>query len=308
MIISLINHTNLPDVDVQQAIRAVNTQIEQDFYPYWSIGATLRLEGRIGENPDVDNLAASLRGDAIIYLEDTLDSEDPLGFHNLHFSGIPFGFVFTAISHQLGEPWQVTLSHEALELIADAEVNRLIMGPHPNPSQNGRMVFHWYEMCDAVQTERYEIHGVPVSNFVLPLYFTVDSEQGSRNDFLSTTRNDGSRLPSFGINPGGYVGFYDPRLDNHDTYFADAQARLRAEIKSRVGFARRGSRYKSQVSKPLPTGRVPSSAVKCSPLIETETSPAKAAQKTARPAGRRRAAKSVAKRETANPAAKRSRR
>jgi hypothetical protein len=110
MIISLINHTNLPDVAVQQAIRAVNVQIEQDFYPYWSIGATLRLEGRIGEDPDLENLAASLRGDAILYLEDTIDKEDPLGFHNLHFSGIPFGFVFTEISGQMGEPWQVTLS------------------------------------------------------------------------------------------------------------------------------------------------------------------------------------------------------
>src|SRR6476469_11074785 len=157
MIVSLINHTNLPDVAVQQAIRAVNVQIEQDFYPYWSIGATLRLEGRIA-------LAASLRGDAIPHLEDTIDKEDPLGFHNLHFSGIPFGFVFTEISGQMGEPWQVTLSHEALELIADAEVNRLLMGPHPDPAQKGRMVFHWYEMCDAVQAERYELNGVPVSN------------------------------------------------------------------------------------------------------------------------------------------------
>ena len=138
-----------------------------------------------------------------------------------------------------------------------------------------------------------------LSNFVLPLYFTYDSEQGSRNDFLSTTRSDGSRLPSFGINPGGYVGFYDPRLDDHDTYFADAQARLRAEIKSRVGFARRGIRYKSQVNKPLATGRVPSSGMKCSLLIETETSRANAVQKKARPAARR---------ETAKPAAKRSRR
>lgn len=41
MIISVINHTDMPDVEVQQAIRAINAQIEQDFYPYWSIGATL---------------------------------------------------------------------------------------------------------------------------------------------------------------------------------------------------------------------------------------------------------------------------
>ena len=30
-------------------------------------------------------------------------------------------------------------------------------------------MFHWYEVCDAVQSEYYKIDGVPVSNFVLPL-------------------------------------------------------------------------------------------------------------------------------------------
>lgn len=268
MIISVINHTNLPDSEIQKAIRAVNVQIEQDFFPYWSIGATLRLEGRIGDAPDLDNPAASLRGDAILYLEDTTCQDDPLGYHNLHFSGIPYGFVFTEISSQLGEPWQVTLSHEALELIADAEVNRLIMGPHPSPSENGRLVFHWYEMCDAVQAETYEIQGVAVSNFVLPLYFTVGAERGSRNDFLSIIRTDGSRLSSFGVNPGGYVGFYDPKIEKHQTHFADRKAERRAEIKSQLGFARRGIRYKSQVTEPLPTGGVPEERTAFSPLIE----------------------------------------
>jgi hypothetical protein len=169
------------------------------------------------------------------------------------------------------------------------------MGPHPNPEQKGRMVFHWYEMCDAVQAERYDVQGVPVSNFVLPLYFTVDSEKGSRNDFFATTRSDGSRLPSFGLNPGGYIGFQE--LDDHDTYFADAVARRRVEIKSQLGFARRGIRYKSQVTKPLPTGRVPSSRVKFVPLIKSETSRTKAARRKSKPA---------AKRETAKPAAKQS--
>lgn len=257
MIISVINHTDLADAEVQRAIRAINVQIEQDFYPYWSIGATLRLEGRIGENPNLRNPAANLRGDAILYLEDQFGRGDPLGFHDLHFSGIPFGFVFTELSRQLGEPWQVTLSHEALELIGDAEVNRLVMGPHPDPAQNGRLVFHWYEMCDAVQAEQYEIDGVPVSNFVLPLYFTVDSEPGSRNDFLGTRRRNGAQLASFGINPGGYVGFYDPQLGGHDTSFADERARERAVLKSQIGFARRGIRYKSQQDKALPTGRAP---------------------------------------------------
>jgi hypothetical protein len=34
---------------------------------------------------------------------------------------------------------------------------------------------------------------------------------GGRNDFLGT-RYGGRSLTSFGINPGGYVGFFDPLL------------------------------------------------------------------------------------------------
>jgi len=135
-------------------------------------------------------------------------------------------------------------------------------------------VFHWYEMCDAVQAESYEIDGIPVSNFVLPLYFTADSEKGGRNDFLGK-----NRLSSFGINPGGYIGFYDPKLESHDTAFADEQAEDRAEVKSRAGFARRGIRYKSQSSEPLPTGSVPAKSVPCEPLIKREP-PEKRARST----------------------------
>ncbi len=290
MIISLVNHTKLADADVQKAIRAINVQIEQDFHPYWSIGAILRLEGRIGERLDPRNLAANMRGDAILYLEDSIEHGSDLGFHNLHFSGIPYGFVYTEISEQLKEPWQVTLSHEALELIADAEVNRLIMGPHPDRKEGGRMVFHWYEMCDAVQAESYEIHGVPVSNFVLPLYFTVGIEAGSRNDFLSKMQSNGRRLSPFGINPGGYIGYYDPDTKKHETCFADEDARQRAEVKSQAGFARRGIRYKSQLCEPLETGRVPKDLSKFEPLTEPRSSqteaepePHRSAKKRGRP-------------------------
>jgi hypothetical protein len=152
-------------------------------------------------------------------------------------------------------------------------------------------------MCDAVQAESYDILGVPVSNFVLPLYFTVDSEAGSRNDFLSTRRLDGERLPSFGVNPGGYVGFYDPESDKHDTYFADDVARRRAEIKSTLGFARRGIRYNSQVNKPLATGRVPSHRAAVSLVTESSTRPQRPAKKSKsrKPARSRAPAKSKSK-------------
>jgi len=47
MIISIINHTSakIKDEELQSIIRAINRQINEDYY--WSLGATLRLEGRM---------------------------------------------------------------------------------------------------------------------------------------------------------------------------------------------------------------------------------------------------------------------
>lgn len=241
MVISLINHTNgqITDEEIQRVVRAVNRQIEGDFAPYWSLAATLRLEGRSGQQPTKQSLA-DMRGDAVLYLWNEVDVDDAVGYHEINHRGIPYGFVFTEIAKQLEEPWSVTLSHEALELVADPEVNLLVMGPHPK--QLKRDVFHWYEMCDAVQAETYELDGVEVSNFVLPLYFTGGDEKGGRNDFLGRS-HDGRTLRSFGVNPSGYVGFFDPKLGKMDTFEADDRATRRQRIKSQVGLARRGIRY-----------------------------------------------------------------
>jgi hypothetical protein len=107
-------------------------------------------------------------------------------------------------------------------------------------------VFHWYEVCDAVQRENYQIDGVTVSNFVLPLYFTNSEEVGSRNDFLGK-RTDGKRLRSFGVNPGGYVGFFNPTAGRHEAYFSvgDALALRRYRMKQKLGLARRAVRYQA---------------------------------------------------------------
>ena len=241
MIISVINHASasIADAEVQHVLRALNRQIDGDFAPYWALAAQLRLEGRSGKQPSKQSLA-DMRGDAVLYLWDKANVDDALGYHDLNHRGIPFGFVFTELSKQMGEHWSVTLSHEALELIADPEVNLLVMGPRPDDP--GRDVFHWYEMCDAVQAETYALDGVAVSNFVLPLYFTGGEEAGGRNDFLGT-RHAGRTLRSFGINPGGYVGFFDPEEQDMVTVDADAKAARRREIKSQGRGARRGIRY-----------------------------------------------------------------
>lgn len=226
MIISIVTRSkSLSHPDVLSAIRAINRQIKEDFEPYWSFGATLRLERPTRGKLNKVTLA-DMRGDAVIYPLDKADAEDALGYHEANFRGIPYGFVFTALCKELKESWTVTLSHEALELLGDSQNNLLVQGPHPKDPK--KEVFHWFEMCDAVQSLSYEIDGVEVSDFVLPLYFTAGEQDGGRNDFLGT-----KGLKSFGVTPGGYIGFYDPKQGDHITYAApdDAKAKRRMALK-----------------------------------------------------------------------------
>ena len=243
MVISIINYSNeqIPDEQLQAAIRAINRQIEGDFAPYWGLGAQLRLEGRSCPKPQKQN-PMDMRGDAVIYLWDGKAAKDALGYHDQNNRGVPYGFVYPELSKESGEHWTATLSHEALELIADPEANLLVQGPHPvHPAE---IAFYWYEMCDAVQDESYQIDGVTVSNFVLPLYFTSSSERGGRNDYLSRAHK-GKTLTSFGVNPGGYCGYFDPASGKHETFSqrGDKVAQRRLAIKGRAEATRRAARY-----------------------------------------------------------------
>lgn len=243
MLISVVNHTkDLKDEDIHFAVRAINRQIAEDFSPYWHMSATLRLEGRAGKAPDPKTLA-ELRGDAVLYVWDGEDGDDALGYHEQTRLGIPYGFVFTKLAKELDESWTATLSHEALELLADPDANLLVQGPHPN--DKSKVVFHWFEMCDAVQDEGYEVDGIQLSNFVLPLYFTSTQETGSRNDYLGRLHG-GKALRSFGINPGGYIGFFDPAKQDHETVSLDGDKKAALRLAKKAAFkrGRRGMRYR----------------------------------------------------------------
>lgn len=249
MIISVINQSDgrIADADLLRAIRAINRQLAGDFAPYWGFDAQLRLEGKTGRGKGRAPIdPADMRGDAILYLRNVIRARDVEGYHDRHFSGIPFGTVFLELSQKLEEDWTVTLSHEALELTGDPENNLLVQGPHPK--QPKRQVFHWFEMCDAVQDESYLIDNIAVSNFVLPLYFTSSNERGGRNDFLGTRPPGGKTLRSFSVNPGGYIGFFDPRAREHVTFSLDddpkGKARLAVKRQLQIGRGQRRGRIR----------------------------------------------------------------
>ena len=229
MHISVVNRSHsIADLDLQRVVRAINRQIAQDFEPYWGFGGRLRVEGPSSHRLDPASLL-EMRGDAVLYIVDSTTSDDALGYHDANLSGIPYGFVFLDLCAQLGDSWTATLSHEALELIGDPMANLLVQGPHPGDATGKKKVFHYFEMCDAVQAEVYEIDGVTVSNFVLPAYFGTTGSDATRRDFA------GSGLRSFSINPGGYIGFYDPQTNKDDTFMPDRRAQERYRIKAQAG-------------------------------------------------------------------------
>lgn len=223
MIISVFNLSNgaITDMLLHKTIRAINVQIERDFEPYWSFGATLRLEGHTGSRKKPTAAPFSpmdMRGDAILYVWDKYNKNYD-GLHDKSFGSVPYGVVYLDLSAGLQEDWSVSLSHEALELVGDPLANLVVQGPHP--TNRNRDVFHWFEMCDAVQAQSYRIDDVLVSDFILPMYFTPTAEPNARNNFVGDFKPadaPASKLKSFGVVRGGYIGFFDPHLGDIDEY------------------------------------------------------------------------------------------
>ena len=113
-----------------------------------------------------------------------------------------------------------------------------MQGPHP---ETGKTVFHWYELCDAVQAESYQIDEIAVSNFVLPLYFSSTEERAGRNDFLGRRGKNGKVLESFSVNEGGYRLFNLTQAGTHlrekGEWRRSSARRLKRDSTRRVGRA-----------------------------------------------------------------------
>ena len=199
--IAIINFSDVPDPGVQDAIRAINRQVIEDFIPVWGSGYVSRLFAPAYDPADPDTLSEDpVSADGVIYLVDQAHLPGALGYHDMNASEVPVGFVFT----DLGE-WTVTLSHEVLEMIVDPTVNIFVPGPDPRHLDDpNRWLWHTYEVCDAVEATSYQIDGIELSNFVTPAYFRAGDAAGTRNDFL------GVGVTSFGLLPNSHLGTVDP--------------------------------------------------------------------------------------------------
>jgi hypothetical protein len=225
--IAVINFAStLTDQAAQEAIRAVNRQVMEDFAPIWGYGRLLKLHA-VDFNPaDPDSLSPQkVPADSAMYLVDEASLPGALGFHDLNTHDVPVGFVFVLDPND----WTVTLSHEALELILDPTVNIFVPGPDPRNPTN--IVLHTYEACDAVERISYSIDGIAVSDFLTPSYFTIGDAHGTRNDFL------GIGVPSFGVTPNSHIAFFDLMTGSFETVFGQrAPAMAMTGLRQRTAY------------------------------------------------------------------------
>ncbi len=223
--IAVINvSTVVADLDLKRMVDAVQVQIGRDWTPVWGIPAQLNLLSH-GQQPPANYWWLGIF--------DNADQAGALGYHDLTTTGLPIGKVFAKTTLDAGDLVSVTLSHEALEMLGDPDVNLIV--------QKGSRGYA-YEVCDAVEDDSlgYDIDGVRVSDFVYPQYFETFWKRGATKfDHLGHLK---AHLPA--LTHGGYMAYLDfmtgqwnqitARLDDHNgAHRNDNPALARALFKER---------------------------------------------------------------------------
>lgn len=183
----LVNASHiLTDQAVQDMVEPLQTQFDRDFIPAWgsrAISCEIGFAG-ISDIPDIPSDVWC------IFLNKHSLEADALGWHEQ--GQRVYARVFVGDCIRLGLDYQVTVSHEALEMSLDPDIKRAWKMP------DGRLAS--VEACDAVESDdqSYRIGKMRVSNFVLPRYFSTHST--GPYDFRKVL--DG---PCPALSPGGYM-------------------------------------------------------------------------------------------------------
>ncbi len=183
--------TVVKDNDAEKVVGILQTQVTRDFAPVWGINADLRFV-QSGKKPNA--------GEWWLVILDDADQAGALGYHDVTSEGLPLGKVFARTSMNYKEQWNVTASHELLEMLGDPEINLAVL---EESSTGGRL--YAYEVCDACESDKfgYKINGVAVSDFVFPSWFESFRKAGTQFDFTKSIKKP------FQLLSGGYIGVYD---------------------------------------------------------------------------------------------------
>ena len=150
-----------------------------------------------------------------IVIYDKAQSKDDEGYLGYHFSpeGYPVASIFALDDMSEDGTISDTLSHEILEMLVDPACNLYAHRP-ARGTRPGRGYF--YEVCDPVQTKKYEIDGIRVCDFVYPEWYEYVWKAGSRKfDHLDKVKSP------FEVLPGGYADIFEKGRRGFATIWGD---------------------------------------------------------------------------------------
>jgi hypothetical protein len=219
IVVQVKNHSTIvSDADVAKVVAAGQKQIDRDFGPVYGIKAAVHFAAK--------DAALSAYDWQLIVVDDA-DQAGALGYHDVAANGSPIGYCFAKTTRDDGGNWQVTFSHELLELLADPEINLCAL------DESGQKLYA-YEACDACEDDSlaYVIDGVHVSDFVLPAFWLSSTPVHAPLSFT------GAMKKPLQILPGGYLAFLD--LRNAAAGWQQHTARLDGAASKNSRFPRRG--------------------------------------------------------------------
>lgn len=195
----------LMDDQVRALVKPMQTQIDRDFLPAWEPYGVKPVKVVFASVSDIPHLPP-----ASWPVFHNRHSVDPgaLGWHDFNHERA-MSRVFVGDCIRLSLEWRTTSGHEVLELMVDPDVQRVYR------MADGELAA--LEVCDAVEADdqAYEIDGHPMTNFVLPAYFSRRKE--GPFDFRGVLTH-----PCPALSPGGYMSvtqggrWTQVTMDRHD--------------------------------------------------------------------------------------------
>lgn len=198
--------------DVSAVAAALQKQATRDFGPIWQVNASVSAFDAL-ESVPVDYWPVIIRDD--------IDQPGAAGYHT-DGNGQPFSLV------QADDQWQLTASHETLEMLADPFGNRTIAGSPPpqapRPISTLQRVLYLVEVCDPCEDAQfaYGVNGQQLSDFITPHYYDPNGASGTLYSFRGNVKGPHTVLES------GYVSFGNPVTNEwYQIVVTNSQAQVR---------------------------------------------------------------------------------
>ena len=162
-------------------------------------------------------------------IKDDINEQGAAGVH-LDDNNQPYALV------QAENFWQLSTSHETLEMLADPSGNRLMTGISPKKGE-GRVLF-LVEVCDPSEDAAfaYRVNGIILSDFFTPHYFDPTVTSGTRYSFTGAITKPRQVLR------GGYLSWFNPVTKHwlQEDYFG-SKPRIRDLGPLKIGATIRGT-------------------------------------------------------------------